>query len=147
MMRLPVATTDPRPLGLTLAEPGELVMVPFNCPDDDCDCRRWFAGLNTRNAATLALVCDVPIELAELRERVHDCLAEADQVTARLGPLSPEETELVISIAVEMVEIGDTFAVGAKIARRGDEIYEVPEDPPFLPAARIDMRKHRKNRT
>jgi len=103
---------------------GELVTVGLVCanderdPDGGCGCGRAFAGLNSHKATTTAKVKDVE-------------LSEEDYVEALRSSLEQQgwPTEDVAELANWLIELVDTWQVGAIIERRLDDIYLRTEAP------------------
>lgn len=97
---------------------GELVTVGLVCaadesdPDGGCGCGRAFAGLNSHKATTTAKVKDVE-------------LSEADYVEALRSSLEQQgwPTEDVAELAAWLIELVDSWPVGAIVERRLDDIY------------------------
>ncbi len=97
---------------------GELVTVGLVCaaderdPDGGCGCGRAFAGLNSHKATTTAKVKEVE-------------LSEEDYVEALRSSLEQQgwPTEDVPELAAWLVQLVDTWPIGAVVERRLDDIY------------------------
>jgi hypothetical protein len=96
---------------------GELVTVGLVCaadesdPDGGCGCGRAFAGLNSHKATTTAKVKDVE-------------LSEEDYVEALRSSLEQQgwPTEDVAELAAWLIELVDSWPIGAIVERRLDDI-------------------------
>ena len=106
---------------------GELVLFePFECGrgsiDDDCGCRRSMAGLVSHRATTTVKVVDreeldPPTYIALIR----DALKDQGYVTEELMEI-PDVNEWVRDLAAELMCMGNAFASGTVLERRGERL-------------------------
>jgi hypothetical protein len=102
---------------------GELVYLGLVCsrderdPDapDACGCGRAFVGANSQKATTTAEVTDVEMGRSDVATAVAASMHQGGW-TAQEDPTAVEE------IVEEMLEIADTYPVGAVLRRRLDTI-------------------------
>jgi hypothetical protein len=102
---------------------GELVYLGMVCDaderdpdsDDACGCSRAFVGCNSHKATTTAEVVDLELERSDVAIAVGSSLHQG-------GWTAQEDAAAVEEIVEEMLEIADSYPLGAVLRRRLDII-------------------------
>jgi hypothetical protein len=102
---------------------GELVYLGLVCTrdeqdpdsDDACGCARSFVGANSHRATTTAEVADLEMDVTDVELAIGSSLQQS-------GWATQEDCAATEAALDEMLEIADSYPVGAVLRRRLDEI-------------------------
>jgi hypothetical protein len=112
-----------RPNDFFWANEGELVTFGSECcnesVDGPCGCRRSVIGLDTRKATTTFMVAEMPISLADYRDRIRGSIGRA---FSRLPAADLEQW--VEGDLAELLRVARAFDEGAVLESRGGRIAE-----------------------
>lgn len=105
---------------------GELLMIGEYCDccridPGSCGCGIAFSGLNSHRMTTTAIVAEVPLSEAEVREAIRSSLRDGGWFDAG----EPELAEQMVAEAWQRIEhVATHFEVGTVLGRRLDVVYE-----------------------
>jgi hypothetical protein len=126
VLRATTATNGDVAGDYTAGVPGELVYLGLVCasdrndPDGGCGCGRGFSGLSSARATTTAVVADVPLSEAEVREAYRSGLARQGWISSRMS--QSEVDEFLDEVVGVVTHIAEHFRPGTVLGRRLDSV-------------------------